>query len=71
MCAIAIDEAHRTLFEGDRIKNLDFILFTRSGGRLLVDVKGRRFPGGAQKQYFQISKIASRRTKCKRSALSI
>ena len=29
-------------------KNLDFIVLAQGGGRLLVDVKGRRFPGGPE-----------------------
>ena len=28
------------------VKSLDFIVFGADGARLLVDVKGRRFPGG-------------------------
>jgi hypothetical protein len=43
---VGVDETRRA-FLGDRpVKNLDFIVLAQGGGRLLVDVKGRRFPGG-------------------------
>lgn len=41
-----MDEAKRaTLGEGN-LKSLDFIVYGRPGARLLIDVKGRRYPGG-------------------------
>ena len=43
---VGVDETRRA-FLGDRpVKNLDFIVLAQVGGRLLVDVNGRRFPGG-------------------------
>jgi hypothetical protein len=45
LCYVGVDESRRT-FLGDRpVKNLDFIVLGEEF-RLLVDVKGRRFPGG-------------------------
>lgn len=45
LCYVGVDETRRT-FLGDRpVKNLDFIVLSEKA-RLLVDVKGRRFPGG-------------------------
>src|SRR5207245_6880315 len=45
---VGVDETRRA-FLGDRpVKNLDFIVLAQGGGRLLVDVKGRRFPGGPE-----------------------
>src|SRR5262249_54452823 len=32
------------------VKSLDFIVFGSAGARLVVDVKGRRFPGGPPKK---------------------
>jgi hypothetical protein len=45
LCHVSVDESRRA-FLGDRpVKNLDFIVLGEQA-RLLVDVKGRRFPGG-------------------------
>jgi hypothetical protein len=44
---VAVDEARRTELDDEPIKSLDFIVSTRDA-RLLVDVKGRRFPGGPE-----------------------
>ena len=35
------------------LKSLDFIVSSSQGRRWLVDVKGRRFPSGTQKQYWK------------------
>src|SRR5438876_7818350 len=43
---VAVDETRRALFGDEPIKSLDFIVFGGSGARLLIDVKGRRFPAG-------------------------
>jgi hypothetical protein len=45
-CYVAVDETRRSMFEEMRVKSLDFIVHGEAGARLLVDVKGRRFPGG-------------------------
>ncbi len=50
---VAVDEAKRALLGGDSIKSLDFIVSGASGQRWLIDVKGRLFPSGAQKQYWK------------------
>jgi hypothetical protein len=43
---IAVDETRRSML-GDRpVKSLDFIVHGPHGSRLVIDVKGRRFPGG-------------------------
>jgi hypothetical protein len=44
--SVAVDEAHRSILSDDSIKSLDFIVYGPCGAKLLVDVKGRRFPGG-------------------------
>jgi hypothetical protein len=46
LCYVAVDESRRTLLDEGPIKSLDFIVHGPWGARLLVDVKGRRFPGG-------------------------
>src|SRR5262245_58430399 len=51
---VAVDETRRSL-AGDRtLKSLDFIVSPQNApGSWLVDVKGRRFPTGKQKQYWK------------------
>jgi hypothetical protein len=46
LCYIGVDEKKRSLLDDMPVKNLDFVVLGGSGARLLVDVKGRRFPGG-------------------------
>lgn len=43
---VAVDESRRSLFADEPVKSLDFLVFAASGARLVIDVKGRRFPGG-------------------------
>lgn len=42
---VGVRESRRSWLDGQRIKSLDFIL-PGGGGQWLVDVKGRRWPGG-------------------------
>ena len=46
LCYVAVDETRRSLADETPIKSLDFLVFGPEGVRLVVDVKGRRFPGG-------------------------
>src|SRR5579872_4548498 len=46
LCYVGVDETRRAFLGDKPVKNLDFIVLTGAGARLLVDVKGRRFPGG-------------------------
>ncbi|MEZ6143285.1 MAG: HYExAFE family protein [Zavarzinella sp.] len=41
---IAVDESRRTLMNDEGIKSVDFLVHSREGGRLLIDIKGRKFP---------------------------
>jgi hypothetical protein len=51
---VAVDETKRSRWSGGSIKSLDFIVSpAASGASWLVDVKGRRFPSGEQKQYWK------------------
>jgi len=43
---IGVDETRRATLGDGPVKSLDFIVYGLKGCRLLVDVKGRRFPGG-------------------------
>ena len=43
---VAVDETRRAMLGETTIKSLDFIVFGGEGARLVVDVKGRRFPMG-------------------------
>jgi hypothetical protein len=46
LCYVGVDETRRAMLGETRVKSLDFIVYGNWGARLLVDVKGRRFPGG-------------------------
>ena len=43
---VAVDEQRRALAADASLKSFDFIVSRPGGGSWLVDVKGRRFPGG-------------------------
>lgn len=45
-CFIAVDESRRSAVGDYLVKSPDFLVYGVEGVRLLVDVKGRRFPGG-------------------------
>jgi hypothetical protein len=47
-CYVAVDESRRAMLGEVRVKSLDFIVYGLSGAKLLVDVKGRRFPSGPE-----------------------
>jgi hypothetical protein len=46
LCHVAVDETRRPPLGDAPVKSLDFIVFGDHGARLVVDVKGRRFPAG-------------------------
>lgn len=51
---VAVDETRRSLLGEGSLKSLDFIVSSvAQPTRWLVDVKGRRFPSGEQKQYWK------------------
>ena len=47
---MAVDETRRALLGDSPVKSLDFLVFGRDGARLVIDVKGRRFPAGPPKR---------------------
>ena len=50
---VAVDETKRSRWSGGSIKSLDFIVSPPGEVSWLVDVKGRRFPSGEQRQYWK------------------
>jgi hypothetical protein len=47
---MAVDESRRTSLDDEPVKSLDFIVHGLTDVKLLVDVKGRQFPGGAEEK---------------------
>lgn len=43
---VAVDESRRATLDDEPVKSIDFIVHGLGDARLLVDVKGRQFPGG-------------------------
>src|SRR4051812_27360499 len=50
LCYVGVDEGRRAMLGEMPVKNLDFIVLGACGSRLLIDVKGRQFPGGPPKK---------------------
>lgn len=50
ICYVVVNEAKRSLLGGKSVKSLDFIVYGHRGSRLLIDIKGRRFPGGTSEK---------------------
>lgn len=46
LCYVAVDETRRAILGDSKVKSLDFVVYGPEGARLVVDVKGRRFPAG-------------------------
>ena len=42
---VAVDEAKKALFADARLKSFDFVVYSKNGPNLLVDVKGRQLCG--------------------------
>jgi len=47
---LSVDEAKRSLLGDQDVKSLDFLIVGPQSVKLVVDVKGRRFPGGKAEQ---------------------
>ena len=50
LCYVAVDETRRAMLGEVPVKSLDFIVHGENGAKLLIDVKGRRFPGGSEQK---------------------
>ena len=46
LAVVAVDEARRSYLDSDSVKSPDFLVVGPRDARLVVDVKGRKFPGG-------------------------
>jgi hypothetical protein len=44
---VAVDETKRAMLGDGHVKSLDFVVYGEHGARLLIDIKGRRFPSGS------------------------
>ncbi len=47
VAVVAVDEARRSYLDEESIKSPDFLVVGPHDARLVVDVKGRKFPGGS------------------------
>src|SRR3954468_21241067 len=48
LCYVGVDESRRSYLGDGTIKSIDFIVHGDFGQGWLIDVKGRRFPGGPE-----------------------
>ena len=53
---VAVDEAKRALFANAKLKSFDFVVYSKNGPNLLIDVKGRQLrnrggPGGTRRSF--------------------
>ena len=61
---VAVDETRRAQLGYESVKSLDFIVHGEDGAKLLVDVKGRRFPSGREGRLSSPSRRRCRRSAC-------
>ncbi len=47
---VAVDESKKAIFSGSKLKSFDFVVYSRGGPNLLVDVKGRKATDNASLQ---------------------
>jgi len=50
---VSVDEAKKALFADTKLKSFDFVVYSKNGPNLLVDVKGRRHRGSHSKGTLQ------------------
>jgi hypothetical protein len=50
---VAVDEAKKALFANAKLKSFDFVVYSKSGPNLLIDVKGRQFRENSARGSFQ------------------
>src|SRR5450432_2833516 len=50
---VAVDEAKKALFANAKLKSFDFVVYSRNGANLLVDVKGRSCRNRVGRQGFE------------------
>src|SRR3954468_19322523 len=50
---VAVDEAKRALFANAKLKSFDFVVYSKNGPNLLVDVKGRQLCNRGSRRSFE------------------
>lgn len=50
---VAVDEAKKALFANARLKSFDFVVYSKAGPNLLIDVKGRSLRNRAGRSGFE------------------
>ena len=50
---VAVDEAKKALFASAKLKSFDFVVYSKNGPNLLIDVKGRQLRDRASKRGFE------------------
>src|SRR3954463_8871177 len=50
---VAVDEAKKALFANAKLKSFDFVVYSKNGPNLLVDVKGRQVRDRATRKGFE------------------
>src|SRR5436309_1132583 len=50
---VAVDEAKKALFANAKLKSFDFVVYSKNGPNLLIDVKGRQMRNGSSRRGFE------------------
>jgi hypothetical protein len=50
---VAVDEAKKALFSNAKLKSFDFVVYSKAGPNLLIDVKGRQVRNRASRRGFE------------------
>ncbi len=50
---VAVDEAKKALFSSAKLKSFDFVVYSKGGPNLLVDIKGRQLRNRTQRKGFE------------------
>ena len=50
---VAVDEAKKALFSSAKLKSFDFVVYSKNGPNLLIDVKGRQLKRTKSKRGFE------------------
>src|ERR1700749_3669187 len=50
---VAVDEAKKALFANAKLKSFDFVVYSKNGPNLLIDVKGRQALAGSSRRSFE------------------
>src|ERR1700759_2590845 len=48
---VAVDEAKKALFSNAKLKSFDFVVYSKNGPNLLVDVKGRQMTEPSRRSF--------------------